>query len=432
MKNKQERAKIKRNNAQLFPIYKMFSWDVICFYSIEFLFYTITKGVTASQVLIINACFIISRIIMQIPAVAITDISGKRNSIIIGNILSSIYLIVLIFAPGLLGVIIADIICALGYDIKSIAETNLLYDSVSTRGGEGLYSKLDSMGGSWYYMLDGITCLSAGYLFVINNYLPIIICLGFTIISTILSFRFKDVYHKKIEYENMNMATVLREYSIDLRESCKFIIKSKRMKAYILFGAVFYGFVRVIEPYQSTLLIARGVPEEQFSMIFAIITLLAGISVTLSRKLHKKYRNRTLTVISLTHVSACLVVATFANIFKGSAIIPLAITMFAVIKMCSATWNILKHKYLKNFSTQEIRNKITFTFELITGIIASIMSLIGSIILKKCGVNYAFLIVSLLALGSIVLILDYMRPRFGLKPKEYKKEDIDMSELIKQ
>ena len=76
----------------------------------------------------------------------------------------------------------------------AIAETNLLYDSVSTKGGEGLYSKLDGRGGSWYYLLDGVASLTAGYLFVINNYLPMFICLVFIIISTILSFGFKDVY----------------------------------------------------------------------------------------------------------------------------------------------------------------------------------------------------------------------------------------------
>ena len=35
--------KIRRKNAKLYPVYKMFSWDLLCFYSIEFLFYTITK-----------------------------------------------------------------------------------------------------------------------------------------------------------------------------------------------------------------------------------------------------------------------------------------------------------------------------------------------------------------------------------------------------
>ena len=172
MGNKREINERKRNNARLYPIYKMFSWDLLCFYSIEFLFYTKTKGVTASEILIINAFYIIFKLLMQIPAVTITDILGKRKGIIIGNILIIVYLVTLIISPGMIGIIIADLFCALGYAIKTIAETNLLYDSVATKGGEGLYSKLDTKGGSWYYWIDGIACLSAGYLFVINNYLP--------------------------------------------------------------------------------------------------------------------------------------------------------------------------------------------------------------------------------------------------------------------
>lgn len=43
MENNKELNKIRRKNAKLYPIYKMFSWDLLFFYSIEFLFYTITK-----------------------------------------------------------------------------------------------------------------------------------------------------------------------------------------------------------------------------------------------------------------------------------------------------------------------------------------------------------------------------------------------------
>ncbi|HBC83953.1 MAG TPA: hypothetical protein DCZ30_00405 [Clostridiales bacterium] len=177
----------------------MFSWDLLFFYSIEFLFYTITKKVTASEVLIINGFYLLFRIIMQIPAVAITDFLGKRKSIIIGNIFLIIYMLILICFPGAISIIIADLVFALGYNMKTIAESNLLYDSVSTKGGEGLYSKLDAKGGSFYYILDGIASLVAGYLFVINNYLPMLICLSFIIISTVLSFKFKDVYKVNID-----------------------------------------------------------------------------------------------------------------------------------------------------------------------------------------------------------------------------------------
>ena len=116
--DKKELAKARRQNAKLFPIYKMFSWDLLFFYSIEFLFYTITKKVTPSEVLIINGFYLLFRIVMQIPAVVITDFLGKRKSIILGNILLIFYIVILIFGPGAISIIIADLIFSLGYDCR--------------------------------------------------------------------------------------------------------------------------------------------------------------------------------------------------------------------------------------------------------------------------------------------------------------------------
>ena len=113
MKDEKEIRKIRRNNAKLYPIYKMFSWDLLFFYSIEFLFYTITKKVTASEVLIINGFYLLFRNLMQIPAVTITDFLGKRKSIILGNIMIAIYVLILIIFPGAISIIIADLIFSL-------------------------------------------------------------------------------------------------------------------------------------------------------------------------------------------------------------------------------------------------------------------------------------------------------------------------------
>lgn len=144
MKNKKEISEIRRKNAKLYPIYKMFSWDLLFFYSIEFLFYTITKSVTPTQVLMINGVYLTVRLLCQIPAVAISDFLGKKKSIVLGNILLIVYLVVLMCSVGSIEIIIAKFFFALGYDIKIISESNLLYDSVATKGGDGLYSKLDA------------------------------------------------------------------------------------------------------------------------------------------------------------------------------------------------------------------------------------------------------------------------------------------------
>ena len=420
---KSELRKIRRNNATLYPIYKMFSWDLLFFYSIEFLFLTITKRVTTSQILIINGCYLLLRILCQLPAVLITDSIGKRNSIILGNILLICFVLLLIFVPGVIGILVADLFFSLGYDMKTIAESNLLYDSVATRGGEGLYSKLDTKGGSWYYMLDGIASLSAGYLFVVNNYLPLIICLCFLIISTILSFRFKEVFKSK---DNNKPVKDRIKGTINGLEKCfKFIFKSKRMKAFILFQIVFYSFIKITDTFRGQLLTDLNVPEEQFSMIFGAFTLIGGISLSLKKNIEKRFKNRTLTFISLMHIGSCIMVGIISNVTTSQIIIPIILIMYSIMKISTSIWWVLETKYLKNFTTESMRNQLTFAYEIIGGIAASICSIISGLLLKVINVEYAFLLFGLFYFACMILVLDYMRKRFGLRPKEYRKEDIE-------
>jgi len=424
MEDKKELRKIRRNNAELYPIYKMFSWDLLFFYSIEFLFLTITKKLTASEILIVNGFYLLFTIIMQIPAVIIIDLLGKRKSIILGNAFIICYTLTLILLPGIISIILANLIFALGADIKKIAEINLLYDSVSTHGGEGLYSKLDAKGGSWYYILDGIASLTAGYLFVINNYLPMFICLGFIIISTILSLKFKDVY--KTKYKKSNITSTLKEYSVDLKTSFKFILKSRRMKAFIIFQIAIFSLIEIVSIYSNDLLVTIGIPEEQFSIIFSVLTLIGGVSLSLKKTIEKKFKNRTLAFLALTYIFACIIIGGISSVYTGVAIIPIILVMLATHRICESVWYILEYKYLNNFTTEEIRNKIMFTYEFIGAIGASIFSILGGLLLDIISVENAYLIVGLAFLAIMIVVLDYMRTRIGLKPEEYKKEDIEL------
>ena len=426
LKKKQKLRDARRTNAKLFPIYKMFSWDLLFFYSIEFLFLTITKRLDASEILLINGFFLVARLFCQFPSVIISELIGRRKSIILGNFLLILFVLSLIFLPGITSILIADLFFALGYDLKTISETNLLYDSVSTRGGEGLFSKLDAKGGSWYYILDGIASLTAGYLFVINNYLPLIICLAFIIISTVISFNFKDIYvGQKEKKKDKKIIEILRDQDEDIKTCFKFIIRSKRMRAFILFQIVFYSFIKVVETYRSQVLIDLKVPEEQFSMIFAALTLMGGLSLTVKKNIEKKFKNKTLTFVSLMYICACIFVGAITSMTTSQVVIPLILIMYAIMKMATSIWWILESKYLKNFTTENMRGKLTFTYELIGKISASIVSILGALLLKVLNAENAFLVLSLFALACMVPTLDYMRKRFGLRPKQYKKEDIE-------
>ena len=425
---KKKISKKRRTNAMLYPMYKAFSWDLLCFYAVEFLFYTITKGITASQVLTLTSIYILSKVIFQIPSVAISDYFGKRKTMILGNAILVIYMLILIYAPNFIWIAIANIFCAFGYDLKLIAEGNLLYDSVSTRGGDGIYTKLDSKGASGYYILNTLLSIIAGYLFVINNYIPMYICLFFLLVSFVLSFKFNDIYVSKENENKQGFAEFFKGYKNDIVDAFKFIKKSNRMKSYLIFAAAFYGLIKIFNTYKSDLLTDMMVTEEQFSMIYAVLSLIAAISVTYSKKIQKQFKNKTLTFLSLAYVLSIIFVGCIALSISDNIALPFILIFYTVIRICDSQWFITEYTYLRNFTTAESRSKISFTFELITCLSASLISFIGAIVLEYLSVRYAIILLGLLFLAIMVVILDYMRTRIGLKPNQYKKEDLEFSE----
>lgn len=271
-----KRNKARRENAKLYPIYKMFAWDLLCYYSIEYLFLTITKGITPSQVLVISAVYTISKVILQIPAVIISEYLGKKKSIMLGNLLVLFNIILLINAPNFLIICISEFISALGWNIKAICDGNLLYDSVATKGGDGLYTKLETKGGIGYYIFDATLSIMAGYLFVINNNIPMIICALCVLIAFMISCKFKDIYPVNKE-KRKTIGKFIKEYKTDIVSSLKFIKKSRRIKAYLLFGSLFYAILRIMDTYKSNLLTDSGIQSEQYSIIIAVLSLIAAV-----------------------------------------------------------------------------------------------------------------------------------------------------------
>ena len=109
----------------------------------------------------------------------------------------------------------------------------------------------------------------------------------------------------------------------------------------------------------------------------------------------------------------------------NSVALPIILGLYCVNRICDSQWYIVKERYLRNFTEPETRGKITFTFEFISSLSGSLAALIGAAILSVTTIKYAILLVALLMFAIIVVVLDYMKSRFGLKPKQYSKEDLE-------
>lgn len=422
-KTKKEETKAKRQNAKIFPIYKMFSWDLLFFYSTQYLFYTNVKGITAGEILKLDAFFPLFIILMQLPATICADLLGRRKSLIVGNVIMILYIFLLMILPGVVGIFIANIIYAFGYSLRGIQATNILYDSTATKGGEGLYAKINGKGATGYYILDGIASLTAGYLFVINGYLPMIICLAFTIIATIISTRFKDIYENKLE-EN-EISNKIKEYKKDFKISIKNIITSKRLRALLIFMGIFNALITITGTYKGSTLTELQVKPETFSMINAIFTFIAGIATTFQDKIHKKFRNRSFTFLAMIFITSIILIGIllYTNILN---ILPIILILLAIRSITMSNYYVLSERYAKNFSTPKTRTRISFATEFTTNIIEAIMVFFAGVLLDGTNIRFATLFIGLIFLIIFILILDYMRTRVGLKPEEYDKKDIEL------
>lgn len=422
-KTKKEETKAKRQNAKIFPIYKMFSWDLLFFYSTQYLFYTNVKGITAGEILKLDAFFPLFIIFMQLPATICADLLGRRKSLIVGNVIMILYIFLLMILPGVVGIFIANIIYAFGYSLRGIQATNILYDSTATKGGEGLYAKINGKGATGYYILDGIASLTAGYLFVINGYLPMIICLAFTIIATIISTRFKDIYENKLE-EN-EISNKIKEYKKDFKISIKNIITSKRLRALLIFMGIFNALITITGTYKGSTLTELQVKPETFSMINAIFTFIAGIATTFQDKIHKKFRNRSFTFLAMIFITSIILIGIllYTNILN---ILPIILILLAIRSITMSNYYVLSERYAKNFSTPKTRTRISFATEFTTNIIEAIMVFFAGVLLDGTNIRFATLFIGLIFLIIFILILDYMRTRVGLKPEEYDKKDIEL------
>ena len=93
----QKMIKQKKKNVKIFPIYKTVSWDLLFYFPIIFLFLTQVKGFSASQVLFADSFYTLSNTFWQLPITSVVDRIGKKNCLIIGNVLYSLSIFAMIF-----------------------------------------------------------------------------------------------------------------------------------------------------------------------------------------------------------------------------------------------------------------------------------------------------------------------------------------------
>lgn len=336
-------------------------------------------------------------------------------------------LTLLIISQSIYGVIIAFFFNSLGFCLKGLTETNILAESINmkSQNSKSLFALAYSAGLKNYMILDGITSFFIGLTYAINPYFPIIISLVFTSISALLSAYF----NVKPQPKNKEKKSFIKEYKLqftNLKKSFKKFIKSRRLKALMLFTFLFSGFLYGSYSIRETMLTEfYEIDATWFGIIIASLTIIGGLAEILQDRIQKIFKNRTFTFLSISYVATFILifVVAISNI-DNNIKLALTLLLFAIEYCIDSLYTGFTNTYQKNFTTNRIRVKISSVFEVIKYFSNFLLTFIFSIVVGVVDIENAFLYIGIVFLILFIFALIYMKSRFGLKPEQYSKSDI--------
>lgn len=428
---KLQKAKSRKLNMKIFPIYSMFGTDFVFYYAIQVLFLYQVKNISEASIVLASSVYAFATILVQIPALIIVDKIGKKKALLIGNILNATCMAIILFCPNFIVFLLEECLSSIAFALKSITEPSILNNSIPecTRKGE-IFSNINSKGYAKFCYLSAFSAIIAGILYDINPYIPIVISLICSIIALLISRNFSEIKNENLEKEETTKKREnkdIENYIQDLKRGFRFIFHSKRLRALLLMVGFLWGLTSLFITYKVSLLNDLAVSATLIGIFDAIYQIFVGLSSRYATTLNKKLKNKTLTVIAFGHTVGfilCGIVA-LVNIPFIIKLTVLAI-LYLGIGACKGLSQILKKQYMNNFATEEVFTKIYTTESIISNLSKMIIGLVGSAILSNFNIKYSIIIVG--AIFSILgfVLYEYMKTRVGLKPEEYPKEDLEI------
>lgn len=419
---------MRKRNMKLFPAYKKLAWDYLFYYSIDFLFLTQIKNISAADVVLANSIKALFGIFLQIPANIIVEFLGRKNSIILGNILNCTYMVVFMMTGNLFDLVIAKFISSLAFSIKGIAEPSLLNTSIPpSKYKSNIFSKINSRGASGYYLLGAISKIIAGFLFEINGYLPAICSLLVLIFVTIISMFFIEPIknNKKVNKE----ASITKQIK-EIGEGFKFIIQSARLKALILAASLIVSLLSILLSYQTNLMQEIGIPAFLIGIIAAILSIASAYASKKQKEFNNKFKNKSIILIALMASISTIIAGILGLKAKQFPILVLLIVFaFVISKFAHGMYYTIIDKYFRNFTNKDIDTKIFAVQNLFVNIVSALTGIMASFLLNKMSITYCMIIVGVAFTIIYILMGKYMKTRVGLKPEEYSKYERKYDEL---
>lgn len=379
---------------KIYPIYCGLSNDLVVFISINTIFFTNVKYFSPAQINFLTTCSVFITIFLSLYILKIVRKIGNLNSVKLGNFMLLIASILITFCNNYFLVLLGEVFYSSSFLFKSmdnvILRKNLRYQDKLDQ-----YIKYQNKSTFIYSFITMIFSFLSGFLFNINKYLPMIICILFCVINCIFC---NFLYEVKIND------------SKELKETNKF--KFTRIVLYILlFYAIFYSCVELGQINTKLLMqfnMSKFLKVDKVVICFSIIVTSSRIMRVISNILFNKFYFRlesklTIVICSLLIFSYILIlVGNFIDReFLGIFIIMLGFTIFLILRDPIENYSKM---ILFNNCYEEYHEQVMVYFVLFRRFFNFIISLLISSVLLKFDLMFVILVLLFISICCIYLV----------------------------
>jgi MFS family permease len=255
--------------------------------------YLADKGMSLTELGLLETIFHIASFLMEVPTGAVADIFGRKISRISGRVLSLISVIILLAVDSFLWFAISFVVTALSYNLESGAGDALIYDSLKEIGEEAEYMKISGKKEVFYQAAGIISFLAGGYLASKSYNTAFVITIVFGLAAILQSTSFKEPSIGRMDMKDDRGNIFL----IQLKDSISVIRKNPRIAFLIIFTEVILTFCTCIFYYLQNFLKGSGYNEAIIGVIYAVAYTASALSATQVHRIEKLFKERGMLLI---------------------------------------------------------------------------------------------------------------------------------------
>ena len=394
---------------KIYPLFAGLSGDLIFYIAINTLFLTEIKHLSALEISSLTTISLLVMIILNPLVMKIINKIGALNSVRVGVIVLFLGAFLITVGNNYFTILIGSILYE-AYSYFKKMDTVILRKNLTFLKEEDKHLEYESKGSLIYAIVTMFTSFVSGFLFNLNNYLPMICCLIFCLINLFLVnflYEVKTPNNKVIKKDKRKVKITHLVFLI------------------LLLFAVCYAIIDLGQT-NSKLFIQYRLDSflslENVSIILTLIVSASRIVRAVANyffiTIYEKYKSKILSIIgySLLISFVLILIGNFIP-FKVFGIILMSIGFCTFLAIRDPFDNYIKELLLNNTKQEDheiMINKLNFTRKLGKLIISSLITLI---LLKD---SLFYVMVFLLGLSCFSLVIVYEIYKL-LKKKKYSK-----------